>query len=155
REAAAMTSISSRGINRRAVLTTLAALPLLGGALPRIPARAQEADPLPSWNDGAAKEAIVRFVQATTDLSSADFVPPEARIATFDQDGTLWVEQPMYTQIVYCLERVPAVVARRRELGKLAPFKTVLSGNREAIARLPLKELEQVLAATLSGMTVD
>jgi phosphoglycolate phosphatase-like HAD superfamily hydrolase len=150
-----MTCTASRGIDRRAVLSTLAALPLLGGLLSRTSARAQESDPLPSWNDGAAKQAILRFVQATTDRSSPDFVPPEARIATFDQDGTLWVEQPMYTQVVYCLERVPAVVSRRPELGTLAQFKTVLSGDREAVSRLPLKELEEVLAATLSGMTVD
>ena len=130
-----MTCTASRGIDRRAVLSTLAALPLLGGLLSRTSARAQESDPLPSWNDGAAKQAILRFVQATTDRSSPDFVPPEARIATFDQDGTLWVEQPMYTQVVYCLERVPAVVSRRPELGTLAQFKTVLSGDREAISR--------------------
>ena len=63
--------------------------------------------PLPSWNDGAAKQAIVDFVKATTDRSSPDFVPPEERIATFDQDGTLWVEHPIYRQVVYCLDRVP------------------------------------------------
>src|SRR5262245_21133792 len=64
-------------------------------------------DPLSSWNDGAAKQAIVDFVKATTDSSSSSFVKPEERIATFDQDGTLWVEHPMYSQVVYCLERVP------------------------------------------------
>src|SRR6516225_2905549 len=69
-----------------------------------------QSDPLPSWNDGPAKQAIVNFVQTTTDKSSTKFVPPEERIATFDQDGTLWVEHPMYTQVVYCLDRVPAVV---------------------------------------------
>ena len=68
------------------------------------------ADPLPSWNEGAAKQAIIAFVRATTDASSSKFVPEEARIATFDQDGTLWVEHPMYTQIMYCLERIPALV---------------------------------------------
>ena len=62
----------------------------------------------------------------------------------------MWVEQPMYTQVVYCLERVPAVVSRRPELGNVEPFKTVLSGDREAISRLPLKELEEILAATLT-----
>ncbi len=67
-----------------------------------------QTDPLPSWNDGPAKKAILEFVRATTDKASPKFVPPEARIATFDQDGTTWVEQPMYTQVVYCLERVPA-----------------------------------------------
>jgi phosphoglycolate phosphatase-like HAD superfamily hydrolase len=151
-----MKSSVSRGINRRTALSTLAALPVLAGALPRTFARAQTvADPLPSWNDGAAKEAILRFVRATTVQSSPDFVPQEARIAAFDQDGTLWVEHPMYTQVIYCLGRVPAVVAQRPELRDAEPFKTVLSGNREAIARLPMKGLEEVLAATLTGMTVD
>src|SRR3990170_3437273 len=68
-----------------------------------------QTDPLPSWNNGKAKQAIVEFMRATTDQSSPKFVPPEERIATFDQDGTLWVEQPMYTQVVYCLKRVPLV----------------------------------------------
>ena len=62
---------------------------------------------LRSWNEGPAKQAIVDFVKATTDKSNPDFVPPEERIATFDQDGTLWVEHPMYSQVVYCLDRVP------------------------------------------------
>jgi phosphoglycolate phosphatase-like HAD superfamily hydrolase len=150
-----MKSIKSRGINRRIVLSTLAALPVLGGVLPRTFARAQGADPLPSWRDGAAKEAILRFVETTIDRSSPNFVAPEARIATFDQDGTLWVEQPMYTQVVYCLERVPAVVARKPTLGDVEPFKTVLSGNREEIARLSMKQLEEILAATLTGMTIE
>ena len=72
----------------------------------------------------------------TTDQSSPKFVPPEERIATFDQDGTLWVEHPMYSQVVYCLERVPAVVASKPELKNVEPFKTVLSGDREAMAKL-------------------
>jgi phosphoglycolate phosphatase-like HAD superfamily hydrolase len=150
-----MKSTAPRGISRRVVVSTLAALPILTGALPRTLAQTQPPDPLPSWNDGAAKEAILEFVRATTDPSNSSFVPPEARIATFDQDGTLWVEHPMYTQVVYCLERVPAVVAQRPELANAEPFKTVLSGNREAMARLPKKELEEILAATLTGMTVD
>ena len=114
-----------------------------------------QTDPLPSWNDGPAKQAIVAFVQATTDQSSPTFVPPEARIATFDQDGTLWVEHPMYSQVMYCLERVPAVVKAKPELAKVEPFKTVLSGNREAMAKLSMKDLEKILAATLTGMSVD
>src|SRR5262245_40638238 len=108
-------------------------------------------DPLPSWNDGAAKTAILNFARPTTDRSSAQYVPTEQRVATFDQDGTLWVEHPMYTQVVYCLERVPAVVKERPELKDREPFKTVLSGNREAIARFSMKELEEILAVTLSG----
>lgn len=114
-----------------------------------------KADPLPSWNDGAAKKAIIEFVRVTTDKASPKFVPAEQRIATFDQDGTLWVEQPMYTQVIYCLERVPVVVKQKPELKDQEPFKTVLSGNREAMAKLSMKELEEILAATLSGMSVE
>jgi phosphoglycolate phosphatase-like HAD superfamily hydrolase len=114
-----------------------------------------QTDPLPSWTDGAAKTAINEFVHATTDQSSPKFVPPEGRIATFDQDGTLWVEHPMYTQVVYCLDRVPAIVKEKPELAKVEPFRTVLSGNREAMAKLSLDDLFKILAATLTGMSVD
>ena len=152
--------ISSRNnhrstLNRRSLLSILAALPILPAPYFRMPALAQGSDPLPSWNDGAAKQAIINFVQATIDPSKPTFVDTEARVATFDQDGTLWVEHPMYTQVMYCLDRVPAVVKQRPQLANAEPFKTVLSGNREAIARLPMKELEEILFATLSGMTVD
>ena len=116
---------------------------------------AKAADPLASWNDGAAKQAIVEFVKATTTQGNPQFVPPEARIATFDQDGTLWVEHPMYTQVTYCLERVPALVKTRPELKNKEPFKTVLSGNREAMARLSQDDLMKILVATLTGMSVD
>jgi phosphoserine phosphatase len=116
---------------------------------------AQAADPLASWNDGPTKQAIVDFVKATTETGGANFVAPEERIATFDQDGTLWVEHPMYTQVVYCLERVPALVKTRPELKNKEPFKTVLSGNREAMAKLSQDDLMKILAATLSGMSVD
>jgi len=97
----------------------------------------------------------MEFVQATTDKSSSKFVPPAERIATFDQDGTLWVSHPMYAQVVYCLDRVPAVVKSKPELAKVEPFKTVLSGNREAMAKLSMKDLEKILAATLTGISVD
>jgi phosphoglycolate phosphatase-like HAD superfamily hydrolase len=143
-------SLSSRaGLARRTVLAAGALSLIVGGA-----AQAQT-DPLASWNDGATKKAIVDFVQATTTQGSPSFVPPAERIATFDQDGTLWVEKPMYSQVVYCLERVPAVVKARPELANEEPFKTVMSGDREAIARLPLEDLEKILAATLTGMSVD
>ena len=114
-----------------------------------------ETDPLPSWNDGPAKQAILKFVQETTDQVSPKFVPPEERIATFDQDGTLWVEHPMYTQVMYSMDRVQAVVKAKPELKNVEPFKTVLSGNHEAMAKLSMKDLEKILAATLTGMTVD
>jgi phosphoglycolate phosphatase-like HAD superfamily hydrolase len=112
-------------------------------------------DPLPSWNDGGAKQSIVDFVKATTETGGTKFVPPEERIATFDQDGTLWVSHPMYSQVMYCLERVPALAEKNPELKKVEPFKTVLSGNREAIAKLPMKDLEKILVATLTGMSTE
>ena len=125
-------------------------------ALCVISANVQAADdPLPSWNDGGAKSAIKEFVHTTTDQSSPTFVPPEDRIATFDQDGTLWVEHPVYTQVIYCLDRVPAVVKEKPDLGKVEPFKTVLSGNREAMAKLSMSDLIKILAATSTGMSVD
>jgi phosphoglycolate phosphatase-like HAD superfamily hydrolase len=134
------------------ITTWLVGLALLFGAA-RI--GAAEADPLPSWNDGAAKKAILEFVRVTTSKDSAKFVPPEQRIATFDQDGTLWVEHPMYTQVIYCLDRVPIVVQERPELKDREPFKTLLTGDKEAVAKLPKKDLEELLAVTLSGMSVE
>src|SRR5262245_55621193 len=130
-------------------------IPSLGSLVFQTSGRAQNADPLPSWNNGAAKQAITAFVQSTTDQSSPKFVPQEARIATFDQDGTLWVEHLMYTQVTYCLDRVPTLVKEKPQLRDRQPFKTILSGDREAIARLSLHELKEVLFATLTGMTVD
>jgi phosphoserine phosphatase len=114
-----------------------------------------EGDPLPSWNDGPAKEAILKFVRATTDLSSPDFVAPEERVAEFDQDGTLWVEHPIYTQVMYCFDRVAPLVKEKPELKDREPFKTVLSGNREAIAKLSIPEMFEIVLATQSGMTVE
>jgi phosphoglycolate phosphatase-like HAD superfamily hydrolase len=116
---------------------------------------AAQTDPLPSWNDGAAKKAIIEFVQTTTTQGSPKFVPPAERIATFDQDGTLWVEHPMYSQVMYCLERVPAVVKAKPELANVEPFKTVMSGNRAAMAKLTEPDLFKILAATLTGMSVE
>jgi phosphoglycolate phosphatase-like HAD superfamily hydrolase len=144
-------------INRRVAISGLALLPTLSQTLLSAVAQAQgtQAAPLPSWNDGPAKQAIIDFVRVTTDQASPKFVTAEDRIATFDQDGTLWVEHPLYTQVVYCLDRVPVVVAQRPELKNREPFKTVLSGNREAIAKLSLRDLEEILIATLTGMPVE
>jgi hypothetical protein len=114
-----------------------------------------QADPLPSWNDRAAKKAVLEFARNTTAQGGPEYVPPEQRIATFDQDGTLWVEHPIFTQVIYCLDRVPEVVKEKPELKDKEPFRTVLSGDREAIAKMPLEDLEEILAATLTGMSVD
>ena len=123
---------------------------VVGGATS---AKAQ--DPLPSWNDGPGKQAIVEFVSKTTMVGSPDFVPAEERIATFDQDGTLWVEHPVYSQLMFCLDRVPAIVAAKPELKNVEPFKTVMSGNREAIAKLTMLDLEKSRLPPLTGMSTE
>src|SRR5215472_13910366 len=142
------------GINRRMLISGLALLPAMSGVPFSTEAQAQT-NALGSWNDGPAKQAILDFVRATTDQASSKFVPLEQRIATFDQDGTLWVEHPVYSQVVYCLDQVPALVEKDPELKDVEPFKTVLAGNREAIAKLSLHDLEKILFATLTGMSVD
>ncbi len=140
-------------MNRRVLLSNIVVLPTLFETLLAVPTQAQTGV-LSSWNDGSAKRAILEFVRVTTDRSNPNYVLPEDRIAVFDQDGTLWVEHPMYTQVVYCLDRVQVVVAQEPQLKNVEPFKTVLSGNQEAIARLSMRDLETILAATLSGMSV-
>jgi hypothetical protein len=112
-------------------------------------------DPLPSWNEGPAKTAIREFVRATTEKFGSKYVQPEDRIATFDQDGTLWVEHPLYGQLMYCFDRVPDLVKAKPELKDIEPFKTVMSGDREAISRLTLPDLEKIAGYTLSGMSED
>ncbi|WP_036050402.1 HAD family hydrolase [Bradyrhizobium sp. Tv2a-2] len=144
-------------VNRRTLLFDLALLPALSG-LPfsaMAQTRTTQDGSLGSWNEGPAKQAILDFVRSTTDQTSPKFVPPEQRIATFDQDGTLWVEHPIYSQVVYCLDRVPALAEEDPKLRDIEPFKTVLSGNREAITKLSLHDLEKILFATLTGMSVD
>jgi len=132
----------------------LAAVLVAAVALTSTITRARD-DPLPSWNDGPAKQAIVNFVRTTTETGSANFVPREERIATFDQDGTLWVEHPMYSQVMYCFERVGVLAKEKPELKNVELFKTVLSGDREAIAKLTMPDLEKIFAATLTGMSTD
>src|SRR5262245_20248076 len=104
-------------------------------------------DPLASWNNGPAKKAILKFVRVTTTKGSKQYVPRSQRIATFDMDGTLWVEHPMYTQVVYCLDRVAVLAAKKPELKEVQPFKTVLSGDRAAIAKLSYPDLDKIAAA--------
>jgi hypothetical protein len=143
--------MSKRGFRPLAVPVVFAVLALSGLA----PGRPDQADPLPSWNDGPTKTAILDFVRVTTERANPKYVPPEERVATFDQDGTTWVEHPMYTQVVYCLDRVRVVAAQNPALKDVEPFKTALSGDRAAIAKLSIHDLEKILALTLSRMTVD
>jgi phosphoglycolate phosphatase-like HAD superfamily hydrolase len=116
---------------------------------------ADDGDPLPSWNEGAAKQAVVAMVKGTTDQGSPTFVPPAERIATFDNDGTLWVEQPMYTQVVFAFDRVKALAPSHPDWDTKEPFRSVLLGDRETMARFTSTEFEQVFAETHGGMTVE
>jgi phosphoglycolate phosphatase-like HAD superfamily hydrolase len=135
-------------------LSRVVALVLCGLLFAVATAYAQN-DPLPSWNEGPAKKAIIDFVKETTDKASPKYVPPEARIATFDQDGTTWVEQPLYTQVMFAFHQVGVLAKQDPKLAGAEPFKTVLSGDRAAIAKLTTKALEKILFATHTGMTVE
>jgi phosphoserine phosphatase len=112
-------------------------------------------DPLPSWNDGPARQAVVEFVEAVTTEGGADFVAPADRIATFDQDGTLWVEHPLYGQGLFALERVGALAAEHPEWKTEEPFKAVLAGDHEAMARFSEGDWMKIIAATHAGITND
>ncbi|MBW8636873.1 haloacid dehalogenase-like hydrolase [Hoeflea sp. WL0058] len=135
-------------------IVRLAASGLLALSL-SVTAVTAQTDPLPSWNDGAAKQAILDFVTRTTAEGSADFVPPEDRIAAFDQDGTLWVEHPIYTEFRFVIDRAPDLVKAHPELADKPAFAAILSKDEKRIAALDARELFEALVVTLSGMTPD
>jgi phosphoglycolate phosphatase-like HAD superfamily hydrolase len=110
-------------------------------------------DPLPSWSDGPAKSAITSFVARVTAAGSSDFVKPAERIAVFDNDGTLWCEQPMYFQMLFALDRIKAMAGQHPEWRDQEPFKSVLAGDTEALAAAGHKGLLEIVAATHAGMT--
>jgi hypothetical protein len=110
---------------------------------------------LASWNDGPAKQSIVSFVKEVTDRSRTNYVEPQDRIATFDQDGTLWVEHPLYTQAVFALTRVHELAPRHPEWQQREPFKAVLANDRSAMANFSESDWEAILAATHAGMTTE
>ena len=114
-----------------------------------------QSDPLPSWSDGTVKQSIVTFIQTVTDRASPQFVPPEQRIATFDNDGTLWAEQPIYFQFAFALARVRALAPKHPEWKTKQPFKAVLDGDMKALAASGEKGMFQLLIATHTGMTTD
>lgn len=113
------------------------------------------ADPLPSWNTGPTKKAIVSFVEKVTTANSADYVPPAERIATFDNDGTLWGEQPMYFQLYYAIDRVKALAPQHPDWQNTEPFASVLKDDMNSVMASGTKGLLQILAATHSGMTTE
>jgi phosphoglycolate phosphatase-like HAD superfamily hydrolase len=110
---------------------------------------------LPSWNDGTAKQAIVEFVDRVTEEGSTDFVPVEQRIATFDNDGTLWAEQPIYFQFAFAIDRVKAQASQYPEWQHTQPFKAVLENDLGALAASGEKGLLEIIAATHAGMTTE
>ena len=118
-------------------------------------AAAQVADPLPSWSDTASKKAIVQFVASVTKAGSEDFVPVAERIATFDNDGTLWVEQPVYFQLLFVADRVKALASQHPEWKQKEPFASLLEGNLKAALAAGEKGLAEMLAATHAGMTTE
>jgi hypothetical protein len=129
----------------------VALLMLVAGAVS--PALAQE--PLPSWNDTAAKTRIIDFVKATTAQGGEGYVAPEDRIAVFDNDGTLWVEQPFYIQLGFALDRVKILAPQHPEWKEKAPFKSVLAGDLKGVARSGEKGIVELVMATHAGMTTD
>ena len=137
-------------------ITLLCLIGTLGVLITLAPVLAQQpADPLPSWNDGPAKQAILDFVKATTDQASPKFVPPAERIAVFDNDGTLWVEHPMYTQLAFALDRVKALAPKHPEWREKPPFKDVLDNNLPALAASGKRGLMELIMATHAGMTTQ
>jgi len=124
-------------------------------ALVSLPSLAFAGDPLPSWNDGAAKTRIVRFVEDVTDPASRNFVPPAERIAVFDNDGTLWTEQPMYFQLAFVFDRVKALAPRHPEWKTTEPFKSVLDGNMAGVAASGDHGLLALVGATHGNTTPE
>jgi hypothetical protein len=127
-----------------ALLVGCAPLPLAGGS-----------DPLPSWNDGANKQRIVDFVRAVSNEWSKDFVPSEHRIAVFDNDGTLWLEYPMYTQVMFVFERIRALAPMHPEWQNQEPYKSVIAGDIKGAMASGSKGLIEMLLVAQSGMSTD
>jgi len=145
-------------------LAVMGALLLLGCSQADQPPAAGDSNPtadpisaasLPSWNDGAAKNAIMEFVARVTDPASPDFVPEPERIATFDNDGTLWSEKPVYFQLLFAFDRVKELALEQPELQDKQPFKGVLEGELEAVAATGKRGLLELMMATHAGMTTS
>jgi phosphoglycolate phosphatase-like HAD superfamily hydrolase len=149
-------SVSLSDVGRRALLFSSAAASVLAATTSQASAQSLAAKtPLVSWNDGPAKQAVLEFVRATIDPSSRNFVPIEDRIATFDQDGTLWVEHPLYAQAMFALDRIRMLAPKHPEWRTTEPFRTVLSGDLTALGSLTEKDWVEIVAVTHAGMNGD
>jgi hypothetical protein len=137
-----------------AVAAVTRAVAVCALALAGFAAHAQP-DPLPSWNDTAPKRAIVAFVERVTEPESPEFVSSAERIATFDNDGTLWAEQPVYFQLLFAIDRVGALAADHPEWRSQQPFAAVLANDLDALAALSERDLLQIVPATHAGMTTE
>jgi phosphoglycolate phosphatase-like HAD superfamily hydrolase len=131
------------------------ALLVLGWTAISLSSALAQSDPLPSWNEGSAKSAIIDFVGRITSSGGADYVPAELRIATFDNDGTLWAEQPVYFQLAFAIDRIKALAPQHPEWKETQPFKGVLEGDSKALAASGEKGLLDIVAATHAGMTTE
>lgn len=141
-------------MKRRLFLAGSAGLAGLALSSPAFVATAQ-ADALPSWNEGPTKQALLDFVARTTAMGGRDWIPVPERIACFDNDGTLWTEQPMYFQVMFAMDRVRSLASRNPQWRTQEPFRTVLSNDREALSRLGEKGLLEIVAATHAGLTTE
>jgi phosphoglycolate phosphatase-like HAD superfamily hydrolase len=114
-----------------------------------------QSDPLPSWNDTTPKKSIIAFVESVTKAGGSDFVPIPKRIATFDNDGTLWVESPLYTQAEFAFDRVKEMAPQHPEWKTEQPFKGILEGDMKAVAATGDKGIAAIMVATSTGMTEE
>jgi hypothetical protein len=141
--------------SRSAVLAGKRTLALLAACLIAVLARASSAEPLASWNDGPAKQAILKFVTDVTAQGAPTFVPSGDRIAVFDNDGTLWSEQPLYFQFVFVLDRIKAMAPQHPEWKDKQPFKSILAGDMKTALAGGERAVAEMMVATHSGMTTD
>jgi phosphoglycolate phosphatase-like HAD superfamily hydrolase len=142
-------------LHRRTVLSALLASTAIAATPLSVHLASAQNDPLPSWNDGQNKQSILDFVAAVTKEGSPDFVPVPQRIATFDNDGTLWCEQPMYVQLAFALERVKSLSNQHPEWKTMQPFKAVLDNDIATLAKSGEKGLVELVMATHAGMTTE
>jgi haloacid dehalogenase-like hydrolase len=146
---------SFSAISRRALLSALPALPLLPALLPAVASAQGAREPLPSWNETPTKKAIVAFVERVTQQGSPDFVPEAERIATFDNDGTLWAEQPMYFQLLFAFDRVKVLAPQHPEWESKEPFASLLKGDVKSALAGGEPAMMQIVIATHTGMTSE
>jgi phosphoglycolate phosphatase-like HAD superfamily hydrolase len=112
-------------------------------------------DPLPSWNEGANKSAIIGFINDVTKEGGEFYIRPEDRVVTFDEDGTLWVEHPIYTEMLFAFDRVKALAPNHPEWANIEPYKSIIAGDFGAIKGFEAKDIEELIAATHTGMTLN